>query len=156
MNVYICCDNWSLLAASFKGPYKCTYFTAPCNVWSYADQECRLKMAQDLESLELQILRQHSASFTEAITDITPVANRLHAEGLLDKYTYFKVTERASGLTQIDKATEVMKVLEKTISVLRRPEERQEKFEQILLIFSEFTPLNHVADEAREAYSKSD
>ena len=74
--------------------------------------------------------------------------------GLIDRYTYQKVTERASGLSLSDKATELIIVLETTMSLLTNAEERQEKFEQILNMFREFVPLNHVAERAREAYGK--
>ena len=108
-------------------------------------------MAQGWESVELEVFRAHSSSFIEAITEITPVANRLHEKSLIDKHTYNKVTEKATGLSQLDKATEVVKVLEKTVSVLKDDKKRKEKFAQILDIFGEFIPLSYIADDAREA-----
>ena len=120
---------------------------------SLADEEL-VKMDRGLENLEFQVIRQHSETFIEAITDITPLANRLQERSLIDIHTYRKVTEGGSGHNQLERATEIVKVLEKTISVLKNDKKRQEKFEQILSIFSEFTPLNHVVDDAKEAYGK--
>ena len=109
-------------------------------------------MVQEQENIELEVLHQHTASFIDAMTDVTPVANKLLEMSLIDRYTYEKVTKRAMGLSQLDKPTELIKVLEKTISVVTDAEERQEKFEQALSIFSEFVSLKHAAEEAKEAY----
>lgn len=132
---------------------KCLTRLILLSLWFCAD-EGFLKMAQESESIEQQVLRQHSASFSKAITELTPVANRLREVALIDSYTYGRVTEKASGLSQIEKATELIKVLEKTISVLSNDKKRREKFELILSIFNEFIPLNLVADEAKEAYGE--
>lgn len=111
-------------------------------------------MAEGWESIELEVFRQHFSSFVNAISDVTPVANRLHDKSLIDQYTHNKVTETTSGLSQLDKATEVVKVLRRSVSLLTNDKERQEVFEQILSIFSEFIPLRFVAKEAREAYGE--
>ena len=111
-------------------------------------------MAQGWESIESQIFRQHSSSFIEAITDIAPVASKLHEKSLIDEHTYNKVTERASGLSQHDKAMEVVKVLQRSVSVLTSDKKRQEIFEQILSVFGKFIPLLYIAEEAREAYGE--
>ena len=111
-------------------------------------------MAQGWESIESEVFSEHSASFIDAITEVTPVANRLHETALIDKHTYIKVTDRTPGLSQHDKATDLVKVLERTLSVLRNDKKRQEKFEQILSVFSEFIPLSYIAEEAREAYGE--
>ena len=124
------------------------------NRWSRFADEALLKMAQGWESIESKVFRQHSSSFIKAITDTTPVANKLHEESLIDQYTYNKVTEKATGLSQLEKATEVVKVLQRTVSVLMNDKKRQEIFEQILSTFSEFIPLRYIAEETREAYGK--
>ena len=111
-------------------------------------------MVQGQENIELEVLHEHTSSFINAITQVTPLANQLHEIALIDRYTYNEVTERASGLSLLDKATELIKVLEKTISVLTNAEKRQKKFEQILSIFSKFVPLKYAAEEAKEAYGE--
>ena len=111
-------------------------------------------MAQGWESIESEVFRQHFSFFIKTITDITPLANKLHEKSLIDEYTYSKVMDRASGLSQLDEATEVVKVLKNHVSVLTNDKKRQEKFEQILSTFNEFIPLRYVAEEAREAYGK--
>ena len=88
-------------------------------------------MAQGWERTESKVFRQHFSSFIEAITEVTPLANKLYEKSLIDKHTYNKVTEKGSGLSQHDKATEVVKVLEKTVSVQTKDKKCQEKFEQI-------------------------
>ena len=120
---------------------------------SFADGTL-LKMAQGLESIESKVFREHSSSFIKAITSVTPVANRLREKSLIDHHTYNEVTERASGLSQLEKATEVVKVLQTTVSLVTKEKERQEVFEQILSIFSEFTPLRYIVNDAREAYGE--
>ena len=122
--------------------------------WSRFADGALLNMAQGWESIESKVFREHSSSFIEAITRVTPLANKLHEKSLIDKHTYNEVTERASGMSQLEKATEVVKVLQKTLSVLTTDKKRQEIFEQILSVFREFIPLRYIAEEAREAYGE--
>ena len=111
-------------------------------------------MAQGLENIELEVFRQYYSSFVENIENVLSLANKLHENSLIDQPTYNKVTDMGQGLSQEQKATEVVKVLEKTVSVLKDDKKRKEKFDQILSIFGGFIPLCYIAENAREAYGE--
>ena len=41
-------------------------------------------MTQGWESIELKVFRQHSSSFADAISEVTPMADKLHEKSLID------------------------------------------------------------------------